>query len=142
MDVETELTRRLAGLHVINTERRDHDWAFGFANNAGMSVDCPWRILARGRIALTSTDDGQMFGRSAPTEGAREAQRLLGQKAIQRIAVRPDTGDLSVIFSDETTLELLNMSAGYEGWQVNAAGFTVIAKGGGELAIHSDEPHA
>jgi hypothetical protein len=35
-------------------------------------------------------------------------------------------------------LEVLNMSSGYEGWEIGANGMKVIAMGGGQLAIFRD----
>jgi hypothetical protein len=65
-------------------------------------------------------------------------QRLLGERVIDRLSIRPDAGDLSIIFSGQAILEVLNMSSGYEGWQIGVPGMKVIGLGGGELAIYSD----
>lgn len=125
----------MAGLLLTVVERRDFDWAFGFAGGVAISASCPWRILIDGRIALTVSDDRQKFGLPAPVDAQDQTLRLLSQKPIERVAVRPDTGDLSIIFPEDAALELLNMSSGYEGWQINMPGLNVIATGGGELAV-------
>lgn len=58
-------------------------------------------------------------------------------EAVEEVSVRLDTGDLSVGLLGRTVLELLNMSAGYEAWQINTPGRGVIATGGGELALRA-----
>ena len=45
--------------------------------------------------------------------------------------MRSDTGDLSVRFSDHATLEVLNISSGYEAWEISLPGLHVVATGGG-----------
>ena len=47
--------------------------------------------------------------------------------------------DIALHFDDETRIDVFNNSSGYEGWQatfvVDGIHWTVIAKGGGELAF-------
>jgi hypothetical protein len=113
-DTAAILTTSLAGRHLTDVKRREYDWAFGFGANVSVQVSCPWRILVEDRIALTNSDDGQKFGLPAPVDGEDETRRLLAEKSIQRVAIRLDTGDLSVVFNCNTVLEVLNMSSGYE----------------------------
>lgn len=137
MDVAAALTARLAGRQLTTVIRREYDWAFGFGDS-GLQASCPWRILFEKRIAFTDRDHGQKFGLPAPLDGEKEAQRFLAKKVIESVSIRPDTGDLSITFSGQTVLEVLNMSVGYEGWEIGAGGINVIATGGGELAIYEN----
>jgi hypothetical protein len=139
-DAAAMLATHLAGLYLTSVERREYDWVFGFADNAWLNVSSPWRILVDGRIAFAGSDDGQKFGLPAPKDGEEETHRLLGRKAIQQVLVRADTGDLSIAFVGHTFLEVINMSSGFEGWDLGAAGLRVIALGGGELAVFVGEP--
>ena len=41
-------------------------------------------------------------------------------------------------FSDHATLEVLNISSGYEAWEISLPGLHVVATGGGKLAVFSD----
>jgi hypothetical protein len=120
--------------------RREYDWAFGFGDDqvSGLAVGCPWRILTEDRIAFTNGDDGHQFGLPAPLDGEEATRRLLGQRPIERVLIRSETGDLSIVFSGKAILEVFNMSSGYEGWQIGIPGMNVIATGGGELAIYGD----
>ncbi|WP_162917406.1 DUF6188 family protein [Dongia deserti] len=55
---------------------------------------------------------------------------------MHRVSVREDTGDLTLSFGDDLLLEALNMSSGYEAWQlIRAEGGTSICMVGGGLAI-------
>ena len=136
MDIEAKLTMLLAGRRLTAVIRREFDWAFIFdAPGSGLGVASLWRIVSESRIALTSKDDSQQFGLPEPVDGEREAKRLLSGKAVQRISIRRDTGDIAIHFSDGATLEALNTSAGYESWEIGIDGLRVIGVGGGQLAI-------
>ena len=136
MDVAATIASRLVGHRLIEVERSEYDWLFRFANDVGLRVACPWRILVEGRIAHGDSDHGQQFGLPKPVDGAGRSNKLLLNKVIESVAVRDDTGDITISFTDGTALEVLNTSSGYEGWQLNdGAGLNVVATGGGELAI-------
>lgn len=141
MNVDETLTACLAGRQLVAVSRREHDWNFSFgdAGASRLSAECPWRIIAATRIAFASSDDGHRFGLPAPLDGEKIAVSVLGSRTIQRVSIRPDTGDLSIFFSDDAVLEVLNMSSGYEGWQIGLPGLCVIATGGGELAIFVEQ---
>jgi hypothetical protein len=138
VDIAADLAERLAGRKLAVIQRREHDWAFGFgdAPTSGLRVECPWRILFEGRIAFTDTDHAQRFGLPAPLDGEKEVERLLANKVVEKVTIRPDAGDLTIIFSGQTILEVLNNSRGYEGWEIRIGDVSVIALGGGELAIY------
>jgi Family of unknown function (DUF6188) len=142
MDAAAELTSRLAGRRLTDITRREYDWGFGFDENVGLSVSCPWRILLNGRIAFAGSDDGQQFGLPTPIDGVEETRRLIGQSVILRVAIRMDAGDLALVFSNGAMLEVINMSAGYESWHMSATDMFVIGTGGGELAIFASDPNA
>jgi len=135
MDVARELTSRLTGSRLTTAKRREHDWAFEFGKDVGVRVSCTWRILVDGRMKFAGDDDGQQFGLPNPLDGEEEATRLLGQRSIKNLTIRPDTGDLCIVFDGGATLEFINDSSGYEGWELHAGGLAVIALGGGGLAV-------
>jgi hypothetical protein len=136
MDAAAMITSRLVGDRLIEVERSDYDWVFRFANDMVLRAACPWRILVEGSIVHGDTDHGQQFGLPAPVDGADRSNKLLLNKTIETVAIRDDTGDITISFSGRTALEILNMSSGYEGWQLNGdGGLSVIAAGGGKLVI-------
>jgi Family of unknown function (DUF6188) len=138
MDVAAELASRLFGRRLVQVERRDYDWSFVFAKDIGLRVECPWRIVVEGRIWLGRDDHAQKFGLPAAVDGEDMSRRLTKDKLVRGVTLRDDTGDLTITFDGETALEVLNMSSGYEGWEIGANGMKVIAMGGGQLAIFRD----
>lgn len=87
-------------------------------------------------VAFGDCDHAQQFGLPEPVNGAMQSDRLLCNKTIQQVIIREDSGDLTIKFTDQTSLEILNTSSSYEGWELgDGAGLHVIATGGGELAI-------
>jgi hypothetical protein len=136
VDVASKIGACLVGRSLARTELGERDWLFHFANGDILRVVCPWRILLDGRIALGDCDHAQKFGLPEPVDGPKESDRLLRDKKITRVSLRDDTGDLAIAFDGQATLEVLNTSGGYEGWQfASETGLHVVATGGGELAL-------
>lgn len=101
-------------------------------------MECPWRIVAEGKIAVTDTDDGQMFGHGTPVSGVETAWAMLANKKVLAIEVAPITGDLTLEFEQTTWLQLFNGSSGHEAWVAevkNGPACTVVAQGGGRVVI-------
>ena len=92
--------------------------------------------MYEGRLVLTDSDHNQIFGLPTPVDGVVESRKILMNKSIQRIGLRADTGDITIVFSGAALLEVLNCSSGYEGWNwFDTNGFRIVAMGGGELAL-------
>ena len=89
---------------------RNFTFQFGAAT---LAVDCLWRVIADGKVALTSRDHGQQFG----------------------LALRTLCWSLTVVngwrFSPD--------SSGYEPWNLHAPGVYLVALGGGGVANFSPE---
>jgi hypothetical protein len=132
-----EIATYLVGSICERIERSESGiWSFRFSERARLTVECSWRILADGRIAFGDGDHAHQFGLPAPLDGAAEARRLFGNRPVTAVSTRKDTGDLAIAFPGETVLEVINLSSGYEGWQLAADdGFLVVARGGGELVV-------
>lgn len=136
MDAAALVASRLVGHGLTAVESSDYDWLFRFADGAALRVWCAWRVIAGGRLAHGDCDHGQQFGLSRPVDGVERSSAVLLGKTIQTVTIRDDTGDLTIAFEDRTTLEILNTSSGYEGWQFwDQTRLRVVAMGGGELAI-------
>lgn len=99
----------------------------------------PWRIVAGGRIAFASEDDGQQFGLPAPLDGEVIANGLIGSRRVTGFRVDRETLDLSLRFEGAVRLDAFSNSCGYEGWHIHLSpqdgDLSVIALGGGEVAI-------
>jgi len=100
-----------------------------------VQIECLWRLLSSDRLALTSGDDGQLFGRSEPVLAVSElATKLIG-RVLDTIQVAQGTADLTLHFR-EHTLQVLSDSSGYEAWQVEGpAGTVAVGQGGGNVAV-------
>jgi hypothetical protein len=100
-----------------------------------LTVECLWRLRRDGRLALTSEDHGQLFGRKAPVDAVAELSQALASAPISHVDIANGTGDLTLHFGI-LTLELLSTSSGYEAWQLAGPNdFLVVAQGGGNLAV-------
>jgi hypothetical protein len=120
-------------------ERWEHSWGFGFDGAGALTIECPWRIISDGRIALAGTDDGHQFGLPEPLDGEAKARELLVGKQVTAVRIDPVSADLRVVFGENAILELFNNSAGYEGWNAvavrNGKSLNIIAQGGGAIAM-------
>jgi hypothetical protein len=117
-------------------EADPHSWVFKFSGGGVLRAECPWRIIANGRVALGSADHRQWFGLSKPVDAARQALSLLAAQQISDARIHSETCDLVVEFSAGARLELFNGSSGYEGWNLSSPdGRRRIAQGGGQLVL-------
>jgi hypothetical protein len=125
----------MVGRHVEVSFSEPSMWVFSFGDSLGISVECPWRLLERGQIAVSGADHRQQFGLPAPVDSAARASSLLAGLAVRRVEVREGTADLFIDFDEDRRLEIIPFSSGYESWQVSApTGKQVIAQGGGQLS--------
>lgn len=137
-DWHPELENRLLGRQ-CEIVRRKADWVANLVGGGSIALPVPWRIIANGRIAFASEDDGQTFGLPAPLDGEIVAKRLLGGHSITKILVTPDTADLTLHFGRTLRLDAFNNSSGYEGWRIvlpsDDGSISVVALGGGDVAV-------
>ena len=81
-------------------------------------------------------DHAQWFGLPAPLDGLEETNRLLLNRTAQKMEIRAETSDLILTFSGHRVLELLNLSCGYEAWQlIDESDSWIVAQGGGKLVV-------
>jgi hypothetical protein len=125
----------MVGLRYRELIRGDYSWHFEFDPGTSLLAECPWRIIANGRIALGSVDDGQQFGLPAPLDARFIARELLHGAPVTAVEVTSASSDLVLRFEGERRLELFNNSSGYEGWTLTGPdGRHFIAQGGGQIA--------
>ncbi len=110
-------------------------WFFAMGDSLGITVECPWRLIHKGRIGVSGDDHQQQFGLPAPIDAAAGATSLLAGALVQFVEVREGTADLLIEFDRDRRLEIIPFSSGYESWQVSApAGKSIVARGGGRLS--------
>ncbi len=111
-------------------------WLFAFGDSFGISVECPWRLIHKGSIAVSSEDHGQQFGLPAPIDAVARAALLLVDAVVRRVEVREGAADLFIDFDGDRRLEIIPFSSGYESWQVSTpTGKVIVAQGGGQLSV-------
>ena len=109
-------------------------WIFSFGDSLSVSVECPWRLIHKGSIAVSSDDHGQQFGLAAPIDAAAAATSLLAGSVVRHVEVQVGTADLFIDLDGGSRLEIIPFSSGYESWQVTSpAGRLTVAQGGGQL---------
>ena len=115
----------------------DTEWTWVLQLGASsVRLECPWRIVAAGGIAVTSADQGQRFGLADAVDSSARAAGILGGRRIDRVEIDQVTGDLRVHFGDGLRFEAWNASSGYEAWTLSGPdGYQVIAQGGGQIAV-------
>jgi hypothetical protein len=124
----------MVGRH-IEVSFSEPSWFFAFGDSLTIRVDCPWRLLERGTIAVSSDDHLQQFGLPRPIDAAEHATILLTGAVVRRVEVREGTADLIVDFDGDKRLEIIPFSSGYESWQVSTpSGKSIVAQGGGQLS--------
>jgi hypothetical protein len=106
---------------------------------ATLAVDCLWRVIADGKVVLTSRDHGQQFGLPAPVDAYAQAISVLRGRRVVEIRLDERSADLRLEFEGGKRLEVLTDSSGYEPWNYHAPGVHLVALGGGGVAKFSVE---
>ena len=115
-------------------------WQFDF-EGAGLTIECPWRIVSGGSVVLASSDQGQKFGLPAPVDLISATLEKLKGLTVETIAINGETADLCLTFGGGTRIDTFNDSSGYEGWNyADRDGVMLVAQGGGQLAIWINSP--
>jgi hypothetical protein len=124
-------------MHCTEVIKQDYGWTFVFDDRkAILNLECPWRLLLRGCIAYGYEDDGQKFGLPEPVNGVQTTTKLIGRSPVVSANVRRGPSDLIINFENGVSLEIFNMSSGYEAWVYNIKdGPTIVAQGGGDGSL-------
>jgi hypothetical protein len=131
IDVNKLMTDSLGGAELRTLEQpAEGVWAFSF-EIAGITVQCPWRIVVDGAVVLGGCDHGQKFGLPAPVDVTSETMRWLANRRVAGVEVDRVTGDLCIKFMPKARIDAFNNSGGYEGWSCGTReGLQIFALGG------------
>ena len=125
----------LVGTTLRSVTSEPHSWHFVLSDGSSVRCECPWRLVAEARIAVTSEDHDQRFGLTQGVDAATRALTSIGARAISDARIATETGDLIIHFGTSTRVEVIVDSCGYESWHLTLAdGRTLIATGGGDIA--------
>jgi hypothetical protein len=125
----------LVGLAVddVTFTESDGEWWFTLAGGTHLGVMGSWQLIADGKVALASGDQGQRYGLSKPVDAVEQATGLLRGRAVERITLAPASSDVTVHFAGDVELRTFNPSH-FEGWRlIGPAGQDFVAQGGGTV---------
>src|SRR5438445_152952 len=111
-DLKWMIGRRISEIRLVEPT----SWWFEFAGGGTIRADTLWRIVVGGRVEATSEDHGHKFGLSQPVDSATRATCALSNASVRHASVAGDTGDVVVDFDNDSRLQILTTSSGYEGW--------------------------
>ena len=108
----------LIGRHFTKVVRHEYSWQFVFGEGCSLTVECPWRIVAGGRIAVAHSDHQQQFGLPKPVDVPAATLKLLADITVLNVTVDQATSDLSIDFEGGARFQSFADSSGYESWQI------------------------
>jgi hypothetical protein len=116
----------LVGATLTRIERLPHNyWVLHFGESV-LNIEAPWRLISHDLILVTREDDGQKFGFPMPVDAESELRKRIEGHRVTAAAANPATSDLKLQFDNAFTLEVLNLSSGYECWTLNPKDGSVI----------------
>jgi hypothetical protein len=134
-----EHTGPLVGTALVSVERIDSSWFFRFGTDITVATETLWRLSSDGRIFVTSEDHGHAFGLPGPVDAiARLLPRLRG-RIVTAASIAASSGDLVIELGEQTQMQFLQTSCGYESWRLYVRGNETICMGGGEIVHRRDQ---
>lgn len=83
-----------------------------------------WRLIIDGKERVSSFDDRQKYGLTAPINARRVLKKELQGKTVEAVRLDKETADLVFEFSGNLKLQVFGFT-GYEMWEIS------ISRGGG-----------
>jgi ABC-type multidrug transport system fused ATPase/permease subunit len=135
MDIYSATTKPdmtwLIGRTIKEVGKQDYTWSFIFDDGSSIGTESYWRLVTARGIVVTSEDDGHPFGLPAPVSAAERVTQTVAESPIEQFDLSDRTSDLVLHFANDATIEFLNLSCGYEGWNSIHGHHRVICMGGG-----------
>lgn len=110
-------------------------WWFHFDGKIILTIETGWRLVSDTTIAVSSEDDGQIFGRKTTVDAAAEAQSLLADKSVSGVLIEPACSDLTIHFGVTLRVDVINLSCGYEAWNLTGQDGLLLVGRNGEIVI-------
>ncbi|TMW70868.1 DUF6188 family protein [Alteribacter natronophilus] len=121
------------GLTVTDVKKKKpHPLILDFCSG-GLSVECPWRLTAKGSIVVGQTD----FLASGKNEYYKTLlSDSLDRKTVKKAEWLDDCYMLRIVLSEGYILDMFHDSSEQEGWELyHHDGFSLISLPGGEPEI-------
>ncbi len=128
--------KSLIGLELSRACKNGLYWYFDFGGENRVGTGSSWRLLRSvgdEPIIITSEDDGHQFGLPEPVDAAEWVYSRVAGRPVTAASISPKSGDLLIEFLGGISLELLQMSAGYESWSLYVRGQRYECAGGGRI---------
>jgi hypothetical protein len=110
----------LNGATLLRIERLSNNyWVLHFGETVRLNIEAPWRLTSQDAILVARDDDGQKFGLPMAVDAERELRQKIEGHRVTAAVANPATSDLTLQFDNALTLEVLNLSSGYESWTLN-----------------------
>ena len=129
----------LDGRRLLKAAKHDYSWLFTFSDGASIITESSWRLLSKEGIAVTSEDDGQLFGLKEPVDACARVMAAVGEREITECRLEERTSDLSIRFGDDVSVQFLTMSCGFESWRARIGSEEIVCTGGGEISFFTRE---
>ncbi|MBC8042508.1 MAG: hypothetical protein IAF08_03595 [Rhizobacter sp.] len=123
----------------ITYDEDANHWYFTFSDEIYASSSGFWRLLEANKIVLVSLDNKHQLGLSKPLDLVGEIAKRLRRKKLIEINVDEDTGDLTLIISDDMKIQIYIASSGYETYEFSYQDKRYIGLGSGEIAIVNNQ---
>ena len=124
-----EYCRPIVGNELVSVEKLDYSWFVGLGSGITVATEAHWRLIADGRIAVTSEDHGHPFGLPEPVDAAAMLLARVRGRRSTGAAIAPSTGDLTIDFGERMRLQFLQTSSGYESWRLSVHGSEIVCGG-------------
>ena len=113
-------------------------WGFSLGGAEHIAVQCLWRILRNGCIAMCSGDHGHPFGLPEPVNAQRDATEWLSSSPVTAVKLIEGTGDIVLDVGSLFRLEIISVSIGYESWTIRGPEGVCYGAHGGKLCKWSE----
>ena len=121
------IQRRVKSRTLSKIERLPPDyWVFQFGSEVVLSTQSQWRVFSCDCILLTSEDDGQSTALQEPVDAQVNIRELLQNRVATRVEVDQATADFTIHFDNGNVFQIVNLSSGYEAWELSAEGDHLI----------------
>ncbi len=114
-------------------------WYFTFDEAGSLRVDCRWRIVASGRVALADLDHGELVGRESVIDAQQEWSASI-DGVVSSVDVLLPSGDLVITFANGARLEAQVSSSHYENWCLSHERRWIVAAPGGRINVGEFAP--
>jgi hypothetical protein len=136
-------TAWLVHAHLESIERFEkpgEGWFFRFEGGIYLTVESLWRVISATAIAITSEDDGQLYGLQAPLDAAVIGLEVISRHTVTGVDIDATSSDLTIHFGADLRLQIVNDTSGFEAWSLSSPEFLLIGRNGDTVKFPGYSP--